>query len=57
MSTVLHTLNRLFPYLLPTLIAALYVVLLLSGINLVTADLGRHLVNGERFLQNLSQIF
>lgn len=41
--------NRFFPYILPALLAGLYVLLLLHGTSLVTADMGRHLMNGKLF--------
>lgn len=41
--------NRFFPYMLPALLAGLYVLLLLHGTNFITADLGRHLMNGKLF--------
>jgi hypothetical protein len=42
--------SRFLPYALPALLAMLYIVLLSEGINLVVADLGRHIMNGKLLL-------
>lgn len=49
-------LDRLLAYALPALLTGLYALLLLPGINLVTADLGRHIANGELFFTDWSPI-
>lgn len=43
--------SRLLPYALTALLVTLYIMLLSGGINLVTADLGRHIANGKLFLE------
>ncbi|MBI4087176.1 hypothetical protein HY416_04365 [Candidatus Kaiserbacteria bacterium] len=49
-------LERLLPYALPVLLVMLYIILLSGGINLVTADLGRHIANGRLFLETWQTI-
>ena len=43
-------------YTLPLLIVVLYILLLSHGINLVTADLGRHIENGKLFFSDFHVI-
>ncbi len=55
-SIPLNKLDNKFKFLFIILFFAIYFLFLANSINLVNADLGRHLKNGEYFLENYSVI-
>lgn len=49
--------GRILAFLIPVLVLAFYAIFLMHKINLVTADLGRHIQNGKIIFENASVLW